>query len=297
KLIAKLTQFFKTVQTNIEKANERLKSSQIKDADIKHLLDRSENAKTKVDAALNTTTQVFNDAKNMLETLEDFDNVLHSNKERASKAQILSSETESNIVDAEHLNDKLELYFEKINSDLSDTKSLLQLTNTSIQSSNNDLLGLNKTSDLNARAISLAGFTNDLAAGNEDNYEAIAQASSKYIQLDDKLSKVQQKAESIVDRSQNLLNRITNSEHLLDSFKNSDFSLEELSLEAVGRLDAKFEEMVKRIDALDQLDDQIMALEHRYKINNDKIDTYRREIVPLEQNVMDLERILKTMCS
>lgn len=199
-----------------------LKSSDTKNNDIQHLIDRSEKAKAKVDSAFSSSIQVFNNAKNMLETLEDFDSVLTNNKERAKKAKILITETDSNIADSQRLNDKIEISVEKLTLDLSETKNLLQSANNSIQVSYQHFLNLNQTADLYSKTKFFAQKTNDLAAANEDNFEAIAKTGAKYNQLDDKLAKVQQKAEDIVDKSQNLLNKITNSEHLLDSFSKTD---------------------------------------------------------------------------
>ena len=68
-------------------------------------------------------------------------------------------------------------------------------------------------------------------------------------------------------------------------------------MDEVNRLNLHFDEVVSQIDAMGNFDDQIFDLEHRNKINSDKIDDYRREIVPLEQNIKDLERILESMCS
>lgn len=195
-----------------------IKSSETKNNDIQHLIDRSQKTKDKIDATFNATSQMFSNAKNMLETLEDFDSVLTNNKERATKAQILITETDSNIADSHRLNDKIETSVEKLSSDLSDTNNILHLANNSILDSHQYILKLNKSSELNAKTKNFSQYTNDLAAGNEENFEAISKTSSKYNQLDNKLARVQKKAEDIVDKSQNLLNKITNSEHLLDSF-------------------------------------------------------------------------------
>lgn len=68
-------------------------------------------------------------------------------------------------------------------------------------------------------------------------------------------------------------------------------------MDEVKRLNLYFDEVVGQIDAMGSLDDQILNLEQRNRINNKKMDDYRRELAPLEQNIIDLERILKSMCS
>ncbi|CAF0708121.1 unnamed protein product [Brachionus calyciflorus] len=298
KLNKKLSEFSETAQSDLEKAKDAVKQATLKDKDMQKLLERSEKAKTKVDEAFNATSQSFKDAQKILDTLENFETVFKLNKERADKAENLKPEIESNIQESRTLSDKLESAIENNKKVLSESKSLIEGVDNNVEKSSKELeLLKSKSSDLNNKTIILSNFVNDLTADHQDKSESIESTLSKYNELSDKLVKVQNKAEKIVDKSQSLLNRISNSEDDLASLKDLDLTLKDLSIDAINRLNFKFDQVVSELDLLNELDDQIADLQRRYERSNEELKIYEREIPLLKQNVLDLDRIQKSMCS
>jgi len=92
---------------DIQKAQQAIHSASIKDTDMNKLLERSENAKNLSDKSYNMANMAYNNASNILNTLENFKQVIAANKLKAEKAQVLKSEINGNLDDARNLSNKI----------------------------------------------------------------------------------------------------------------------------------------------------------------------------------------------
>ena len=70
------------------------------------MLDRSETAKNLTDESIKKALGSFAESKSMLNTLEKFDQVLNSNKQKATQSQELKSKILSNIESSEKSHSK-----------------------------------------------------------------------------------------------------------------------------------------------------------------------------------------------
>jgi hypothetical protein len=82
-------------------------SASIKDKDMNKLLERSENAKNLSDKSYNMAISAYNNASDILKTLENFKQVIAENKLKAEKAENLKSEINANLDDAKSLSVKI----------------------------------------------------------------------------------------------------------------------------------------------------------------------------------------------
>jgi hypothetical protein len=82
-------------------------SSTIKDTDMNKLLQRSESAKNLSEKFYNIANDAYINASNILNTLENFKQVIAENKVKAEKAEILKSEISGSLDDARNLSNKI----------------------------------------------------------------------------------------------------------------------------------------------------------------------------------------------
>ena len=71
------------------------------------MLERSERAKNLTDKGYETATGAYQNATNILSTLENFEEVIKKNKDKAAQAENLKDEIAGNIEDAKIITTKL----------------------------------------------------------------------------------------------------------------------------------------------------------------------------------------------
>lgn len=124
-LKAKFEQFANVDSLNtIGEAQTKLNSAQIKQKDIEHLYILAERTRNETDKANKLAKEVHENATNILNTLEKFDELITSGKEKVANAEKLKPEIEENIKTSQNLAVELNGQLSSLNAKLNDIKSI-----------------------------------------------------------------------------------------------------------------------------------------------------------------------------
>jgi ABC-type transporter Mla subunit MlaD len=94
--------------------------------DLEELYLRSERAKNASDQALNLATNSYNNASNILKTLENFDTIFQENKKKADDAILLKDKIDNNIAESNKL-------LNQFNNNLRKTKENLDSSSSNLK--------------------------------------------------------------------------------------------------------------------------------------------------------------------
>lgn len=124
-LKTKFEQFVNVDSINsIGEAQTRLNTAQIKHQEISYLYKTAERTRNETDKANNLAKEVHENATNILKTLEKFDELITSGKEKVASADLLKPKIEENIKNSNSLLVELNSQFSSLSSKLNDIRSI-----------------------------------------------------------------------------------------------------------------------------------------------------------------------------
>ena len=112
------------------------------------LLERSERAKNLTDKGFQTATDAYQNATNILSTLENFEEVIKKNKDKAAQAESQKEEISGNLEDAKIITTKL-------NAANRNTKQNLILVQNDLKTAKVNIEEINKVNLKSARRFTI----------------------------------------------------------------------------------------------------------------------------------------------
>jgi DNA repair ATPase RecN len=207
------------------------------------LLRKSEESKNATDDAVKSINDSFEKAKKTLETLENFDEVLKNNKEKAREALTLETEINANL---KELEDKLD-DTNKLTSELNNKIQQASRTNQRVGEKLKEkvkipyVLCLNhlflkflfqnseelktKASKLNVDSKSLHKKVLENIESNKNKLDSANDTLEVYNNMPNKLSDLLLKSQEISNKTRDLLNHVFDSQDLLNKVEKTKLGL------------------------------------------------------------------------
>ncbi len=187
------------------------------------LVERSDMAKNKIEKAVKLATDSFANISSILETFENFDQVLSKNSRAAETARSATTDIDINVNECQFSLDSSREILTDSQTSLREVVEVLKTTNMMIEEEVKETNRVkNRTNEFDIKQNELGGIVKGLSNRATINLESLSYAQMANQSFGDRFSSIQNNVETVAVNSNILLSSINSAVEDIDIL-NADF--------------------------------------------------------------------------